>query len=227
MISRGLVVSLVVAAAACAGDDVPAGEAARARPEGADGAGRPVVMFLGTSLTAGLGVDLSQAYPALIQRRIDGAGLDFMVQNAGVSGETSAGARRRIDWLMAQQPPAVLVIETGANDGLRGLDPAAMRGNLEAIVDRAQQQVPPPRIVIVGMEAPPNMGRSYTSRFREVFRSVAEERGAAYVPFLLDQVAGIDSLNQADGIHPTPAGQRIMAETVWRVLEPLLREPGA
>jgi acyl-CoA thioesterase-1 len=119
----------------------------------------------------------------------------------------------------------VLVIETGANDGLRGLDPDAMRQNLEAIVDRAQQQVPPPRIVIVGMEAPPNMGRSYTSRFREVFRSVAEERGAAYVPFLLDDVAGIDSLNQADGIHPTPAGQRIMAETVWRVLEPLLREP--
>jgi acyl-CoA thioesterase-1 len=183
-------------------------------------------MFLGTSLTAGLGVDLGQAYPALIQRRIDDAGLGYMVQNAGVSGETSAGARRRIDWLMTQQPPAVLVIETGANDGLRGLDPDAMRQNLEAIVDRAQQQVPPPRIVIVGMEAPPNMGRSYTNRFREVFRSVAEERGAAYVPFLLDDVAGIDSLNQADGIHPTPAGQRIMAETVWRVLEPLLREPG-
>ena len=227
MISRGLFASLLVAAAACAGDDVPAGQATRARPEEGDGAARPVVMFLGTSLTAGLGVDLGQAYPALIQRRIDDAGLGYMVQNAGVSGETSAGARRRIDWLMTQQPPAVLVIETGANDGLRGLDPAAMRENLEAIVDRARQQVPPPRIVIVGMEAPPNMGRSYTNRFRDVFRSVAEERGVAYVPFLLDDVAGIDSLNQADGIHPTPAGQRIMAETVWRVLEPLLREPGA
>ena len=226
MISRRLALSLLVAVAACAGDDVPAGQATRAKPEGGEGAGRPVVMFLGTSLTAGLGVDLGQAYPALIQRRIDDAGLEYMVQNAGVSGETSAGARRRIDWLMTQQPPAVLVIETGANDGLRGLDPDAMRQNLEAIVDRAQQQVPPPRIVIVGMEAPPNMGRSYTNRFREVFRSMAEERGVAYVPFLLDGVAGIDSLNQADGIHPTPAGQRIMAETVWRVLEPLLREPG-
>ena len=227
MISRGLFLSLLVAVAACGGDDAPAGQATRATPEGSEGAGRPVVMFLGTSLTAGLGVDLGQAYPALIQRRIDDAGLEYMVQNAGVSGETSAGARRRIDWLMTQQPPAVLVIETGANDGPRGLDPDAMRQNLEAIVDRAQQQVPPPRIVIVGMEAPPNMGRSYTNRFREVFRSVAEARGAAYVPFLLDDVAGIDSLNQADGIHPTPAGQRIMAETVWRVLEPLLREPGS
>ena len=227
MISRGLFLSLLVAVAACGGDDAPAGQATRATPEGSEGAGRPVVMFLGTSLTAGLGVDLGQAYPALIQRRIDDAGLEYMVQNAGVSGETSAGARRRIDWLMTQQPPAVLVIETGANDGLRGLDPDAMRQNLEAIVDRAQQQVPPPRIVIVGMEAPPNMGRSYTNRFREVFKSVAEARGVAYVPFLLDDVAGIDSLNQADGIHPTPAGQRIMAETVWRVLEPLLREPGS
>ena len=226
MISRGLVLSLLVTVAACAGDEAPAGQAPRASSDGADGAGRPVVMFLGTSLTAGLGVDLGQAYPALIQRRIDDAGLEYMVQNAGVSGETSAGARRRIDWLMTQQPPAVLVIETGANDGLRGLDPDAMRQNLEAIVDRARQQVPPPRIVIVGMEAPPNMGRSYTSRFREVFRSVAEERGAVFVPFLLDAVAGIDSLNQADGIHPTPAGQQIMAETVWRALEPLLREPG-
>ncbi len=184
-------------------------------------------MFLGTSLTAGLGIDIQQAYPALIQRRIDAAGLDYVVQNAGVSGETSAGARRRIDWLMTQQPPAVLVVETGANDGLRGLDPGALRDNLEAILDRAARQDPPPDVVIVGMEAPPNMGRAYTDRFREVFRNVAEERGAALVPFLLEGVATIDSLNQADGIHPTPGGQRIMAETVWRVLEPVLRARAA
>ena len=224
MISRRLGASLLLAAAmACAGDDIPDRRASRPSDPADGGTGRPVVMFLGTSLTAGLGVDLQQAYPALIQQRIDAAGLDFQVQNAGVSGETSAGARQRIDWLMRQQPPAVLVIETGANDGLRGLDPDALRDNLEAILDRAARQDPPPDVVIVGMEAPPNMGRAYTGRFREVYRDVAEERGAALVPFLLEGVAAIDSLNQADGIHPTPAGQRIMAETVWRVLEPLLR----
>jgi acyl-CoA thioesterase-1 len=203
--------------------DEPSVRAARPDPSGSAAAERPVVTFLGTSLTAGLGVDIQQAYPALIQQRIDAAGLDYTVQNAGVSGETSAGARRRIDWLMAQQPPSVLVIETGANDGLRGLDPDALRENLEAIVDRAGRHDPAPDLIIVGMEAPPNMGRTYTERFRDAFRSVAEARGAAYVPFLLDGVAAIDSLNQADGIHPTPAGQRIMAETVWRALEPVLR----
>src|SRR5688572_10178818 len=203
MISRRLGASLLLAAAmACAGDDVPDRRASRPSDPADGGDGRPVVMFPGTRPTAGLA---------------------FQVQNAGVSGETSAGARQRIDWLMRQQPPAVLDIETGANDGLRGLDPDALRGNLEAILDRAARQDPPPDVVIVGMEAPPNMGRAYTGRFREVYRDVAEERGAALVPFLLEGVAAIDSLNQADGIHPTPAGQRIMAETVWRVLEPLLR----
>lgn len=180
-------------------------------------------MFLGTSLTAGLGVDLTQAYPALIQEKIDSARLGFRVYNAGVSGETSAGARERIEWLLQRQPAEVLVVETGANDGLRGLAPTALRANLEAILDRALAQRPPPALIVVGMEAPPNLGSRYTSEFRSIFAEVASEKGAALVPFLLAGVAGIDTLNQGDGIHPTPEGQRIMAETVWRVLEPLLR----
>ena len=223
MISRySLVPLLLISACADAerapSEEVPAREERAPAPEG-----RPLILFVGTSLTAGLGLDPSQAYPALIQRKLDDAGLPYEVYNAGVSGETSAGARERMGWLMDRRKPAVVVIETGANDGLRGLDVGALRANLEAIVDRAQRQDPPPRILIVGMEAAPNYGRAYTSAFRSVFREVAAERDVTYVPFILAGVAGVDSLNQADGIHPTPAGQRLMAETVWSVLQDVVR----
>jgi len=187
---------------------------------------RPVIVFLGTSLTAGLGVDPAQAYPALIQRRISAAGLDYRVVNAGVSGQVSAGSRSQLEWILGRQQAAVLVVETGANDGLRGQDVDALRANLDAILERAKRQDPPPRILVVGMEAPPNLGAQYTSRFRAVYPAVAEKYGAEYLPFLLEGVAGIDSLNQGDGIHPTPAGHRVIAETVWRALEPLLSEAG-
>lgn len=181
------------------------------------------IVFLGTSLTAGYGLsDPALAYPALVEKRIQEAGLAYRVVNAGVSGATSADTRRSIDWIMAE-PVAVLVIETGANDGLRGLDVDSMRANIQAIMDRARRQSPPPRLVVVGMEAPPNYGSEYTRRFRQVFPDLARASGAAFVPFLLQGVAGIDSLNQSDGMHPTPAGQRIIAANVWRVLEPLLR----
>jgi acyl-CoA thioesterase-1 len=181
------------------------------------------IVYLGTRLTAGYGLaDPSLAYPTLIQQRIDSAGLRYQVVNAGVSGATSADTRRSIDWIMAE-PVSVLVVETGANDGLRGLDVDSMRANIQAILDRARRQSPPPRLVLVGMEAPPNYGATYTRRFREVFPDLARQNGAAFVPFLLRGVAGVDSLNQADGIHPTPAGQRIVAATVWGVLAPLLR----
>jgi acyl-CoA thioesterase-1 len=183
------------------------------------------VVFLGTSLTAGLGVDPSQAYPALLQRKIDSAGLRFVTVNAGVSGETSAGARRRIDWLL-REPAAVLVIETGANDGLRGLDVDSLAGNLQAIVDRARQQSPPPRIIMLGMQALPNLGFGYIRRFGAVYPAVAKRNGLPLVPFLLEGVAGVDSLNQADMMHPTAAGQRQVAETVWPVLEKVLRGTG-
>lgn len=222
MISRYAYISLLAAVAACGRSDRPASEPPAAAPSRRPSS-PPAVVFLGTSLTAGLGVDLTQAYPALIQEKLDSARLGFRVYNAGVSGETSAGARERIDWLLQRQPAEVLVVETGANDGLRGLAPAALRANLEAILDRALAQRPPPALIVVGMEAPPNLGSRYTGEFRSIFAEVASEKGAALVPFLLAGVAGIDTLNQGDGIHPTPEGQRIMAETVWRVLEPLLR----
>ena len=178
---------------------------------------RPAIVFLGTSLTAGLGVDPSQAYPALIQQKIDAAGLSYRVVNAGVSGETSSDARTRIAWLLRMNP-AVLVVETGANDGLRGLSVAALRANLDTILATAERHEPRPRLVVIGMEAPPNLGRRYADAFREVFPEEAKGHGARLVPFLLKAVGGVDTLNQADGIHPTPAGHRILAETVWEVL---------
>ena len=184
---------------------------------------RPAVVFLGTSLTAGLGLEPEQAYPALIQQKIDSAGLAFRVVNAGVSGETSAGARRRVDWLL-REPVAVLVLETGANDGLRGLPPDSLRANIQAVFDRARARAPPPKLVLVGMRVPPNYGRAYTERFHAVYPEVARANGAELVPFLLDGVGGVPGLNQADGIHPTAEGQQAMAETVWRVLEPVLQE---
>jgi len=176
---------------------------------------------LGTSLTAGFGLDPEQAWPALLQKKLDEAGLRYRVVNAGVSGETSAGALRRIDWLM-REPVAVLVVETGANDALRGQEPEATRENLRGIFARAGKQTPPPKLVLAGMQAPPNLGADYTRRFRALFPEVAKEHGAALVPFLLEGVAGVVRLNQADGIHPTPEGQRLVAENVWRVLRPLL-----
>jgi acyl-CoA thioesterase-1 len=182
---------------------------------------RPTILFVGTSLTAGFGLDPEQAYPALIQARIDSAGLPYRVVNAGVSGETSAGALRRMDWLL-RQPVAVLVVETGANDGLRGQDPDATRANVQAILGRSQQQSPPPLLVLLGMEALPNYGQDYRRRFRAIFPALARESGAALVPFLLEGVAGRPELNQADGIHPNAAGHEVLADNVWKVLKPLL-----
>jgi acyl-CoA thioesterase-1 len=180
------------------------------------------IVFLGTSLTAGLGLDPDQAYPALIQHKIDSAGLPFVAVNAGVSGETSAGARRRVDWLF-REPVSVLVIETGANDALRGQEVDSLAANIQAIIDRANRQQPRPRIVLTGMRAPPNYGATYTGRFRATYPALARRNRVPLVPFLLEGVAGIDSLNQADLTHPTAAGQRRIADTVWRVLEPVLR----
>jgi acyl-CoA thioesterase-1 len=222
MIPRWGWIGLVVATlASCDRDPAPPADAPPPAPE--EGRGR--VVFLGTSLTAGLGLDPSQAYPGLLQRKIDSAGLRFTAVNAGVSGETSAGARRRIDWLL-RQPAALLVIETGANDGLRGLEVDSLQANIQAIIDRARRQTPPPRIILIGMEAPPNYGLRYVRRFRAVYPELARRNRVALVPFLLQGVAGVDSLNQADMLHPTAAGQRRVAETVWPVLEGVLRGGG-
>ena len=219
MISRYCWIGLSLAALmGCGGES--AERAAAAAPPVAEGE-RGRVVFLGTSLTAGLGLDPDNAYPALIQRKIDSAGLPYTAVNAGVSGETSAGALRRIDWVL-REPAAVVVIETGANDGLRGLDVDTLRANIQGIIDRANRQVPKPRIVLVGMRALPNYGFAYARRFREVYGELAEQNDLPLVPFLLDGVAGVGSLNQGDMIHPTAEGQRVIAETVWKVLQDVL-----
>jgi acyl-CoA thioesterase-1 len=229
MISRYAVVAGLVVLGGCGRSDEPPSSRAAASPGGAPAASpaaAPTVVFLGTSLTAGLGLDPELAYPALVQAKLDSAGLRYRVVNAGVSGETSAGALRRIDWLLRDQP-AVLVIETGANDALRGQNPDAVRANIQAIIDRAKALTPEPRIVLVGMEALPNYGPLYARRFRRIYPDLAKQNKLPLVPFLLDGVAGVDSLNQPDGLHPTAAGQRIVAETIWKTLAPLLRSgPG-
>jgi acyl-CoA thioesterase-1 len=224
-ILAGLTVLGGIALAGCRGSDrteaLPSPSAVPTATSAAPADRRPVILFVGTSITAGLGLDPEEAYPALLQRKVDEAGLRYRVVNAGVSGETSAGARRRMGWLL-RQPVAVLVVETGANDSLRGQDPAATRENLEGILAEARRQQPPPKVVLAAMEALPNYGDDYRRRFRAVYPEVAKASGATLLPFLLEGVAGDPKLNQADGIHPTAAGQARVAEKVWRVLRPLL-----
>ncbi len=163
-----------------------------------------------------------QAFPALIQRQINEFALGFRVINAGVSGDTSAGGLRRIDWLL-RQPIGVLVLELGANDMLRGHDLVSMRENLQVIIDRTRARHADARIVIAGMQSAPNMGDAYARVFAETFVDLARANGATLIPFLLDGVAAVSELNQADGIHPTAEGHRRIAENVWRALEPVLR----
>ena len=182
---------------------------------------RPRVVCLGDSLTAGLGLSSTdQAYPALLERRLKRAGFDYEVINAGVSGDTSAGGLRRLDWSL-QGDVRVLIVALGANDGLRGLPPSELRSNLEAIVAAAQKRNV--RVLVLGMEAPPNFGAVYIKEFRAVYTQVAADLDVPLVPFFLEGVAGVGRLNQADGIHPTAEGQQRIADTIWRSLEPLVR----
>lgn len=179
------------------------------------------MLFIGTSLTAGLGLDPDSAYPAIIQRKIDSLGLGFHVVNAGVSGETSADALRRIGWLL-RAPASVIVLETGANDGLRGLDPDSTRANIQAIIDSVRARRPQATLLLVQMEALPNLGQRYTTAFHDMYPELARRNGLILVPFLLQGVAGHASLNQADGVHPNLRGEKIVAGNVWRTLRPVL-----
>ena len=184
------------------------------------GAGRRIV-FLGDSLTAGLGLPADQAFPALIEQRLAARRGGWTVVNAGVSGDTSAGGLRRLDWSI-DGGAAIVVVALGGNDALRGLPVADLERNLDAIVRDATARGA--RVVLAGMEAPPNTGPEYTAAFRRVYPTVAGRHGATLVPFLLDGVAGVAGLNQADGIHPNPEGAQRVADTVWRALEPLVRD---
>jgi len=182
--------------------------------------GEGVVVALGDSLTAGLGVAADEAFPARLQARLRAEGYDYRVVNAGVSGDTTAGGLRRVDWALRAHPD-VVIVALGANDGLRGQSPQAIRANLEEIVERLQASGA--RVLLVGMRLPPNYGAEYTKEFEAVFPAVARRAKIVLMPFLLDGVAADPRLNQADGIHPTAAGQQMIADRLWPYLRPLLR----
>ena len=183
-------------------------------------AARPRIVFLGDSLTAGLGLATNQSYPSLIGTRMKENGYDYEIVNAGVSGDTSAGGLRRLDWSL-DGDVRVLILALGANDGLRGLPPLELKKNLAAVLDRAREKKIP--VILAGMEAPPNNGPDYTRDFRNVYSDLAKEYKVRFIPFLLQGVAGDAALNQADGIHPNVRGAEIVADLVWKELEPLLR----
>ncbi|HEX6323487.1 MAG TPA: arylesterase [Vicinamibacterales bacterium] len=187
----------------------------------APAASRPRVVFLGDSLTAGLGVAPSEAFPALVGEKLRAAGFDAQVVNAGISGDTAAGGRRRLDWAL-EGDVRVLVLALGANDGLRGNPVGAMKADLQAIIRQARARGI--SVLLLGMEAPPNFGPEYTAEFREAFRDLADDEDVAFVPFFLDGVAGDPSFNQGDGLHPNAAGARRIADTVWTALAPLVEE---
>ena len=176
--------------------------------------------MLGTSLTAGLGLDPEKAYPALLQAKADSAGIPITIVNAGLSGETSAGALRRANWVL-DQPAAAIILEVGANDGLRGVNPDSTKANLLALIETIRKAQPSVQIVLVQMEAPTNLGRAYTTRFHQVYEEVARETNVPLLPFLLDGVAGVTRLNQSDGIHPNTEGSKLVAATMWKALEPI------
>jgi acyl-CoA thioesterase I len=181
------------------------------------------IVVLGDSIAAGYGVDPDEAYPAVLQRKIDEAKLPYTVVNAGLSGDTTAGGLRRIDWIL-KQPVDILILELGGNDGLRGIPVSETRSNLQSIIDRARAKYPKARIVVAGMKMPANMGLDYTSEFEKVFAEIAEKNKTALVPFVLENVGGKADLNQPDRIHPTPAGHEIVAQNIWPILQPLLKE---
>ncbi|HEX6981231.1 MAG TPA: arylesterase [Balneolaceae bacterium] len=181
------------------------------------------ILFFGDSITAGNGIDQEKAFPAIIQQKIDSLGWNFEVVNGGLSGETSAGGLRRIDWML-RQPIDVFILELGGNDGLRGIDPAATKKNLQKIIDKVKEKYPDAKIVLAGMQVPPNLGSRYTQQFKEIYPELARENNVALIPFLLEEVGGNPELNQSDGIHPTAEGHKIIAETVWDVLKPILQE---
>jgi acyl-CoA thioesterase-1 len=231
---RTLIVALVLTAAVagCSSTDTGRGDAADRPPATAAApknsapappaaAARPRIVILGDSLTAGLGLEQDEAYPILLQQRLDRERLSYDVVNAGVSGDTSAGGLSRLDWSL-DGDVRVLVVALGGNDGLRGLPAEELTRNLATIIERAQARHI--KVMLAGMEAPPNFGQSYVVSFHRVYPELAKKYGVPLVPFLLDGVAGSETLNQRDGIHPTAEGARIVAENVWKVLLPLLKD---
>lgn len=225
MLRKRLMGIIVLAglASACSNskNDTDKAETATTASKGVPTASTKNILFFGTSLTAGYGLDPSEAYPALIQNKIDSLKLPYQVINGGLSGETSAGGKGRIDWLLNQQID-VFVLELGANDGLRGIAVAETTKNLQFIIDQVKAKYPNVKMVLAGMQVPPNMGSTYANDFKEMFPILAKKNNMVLIPFLLDKVGGIPRLNQPDGIHPTAEGDKILAANVWVKLEDLL-----
>jgi len=175
------------------------------------------ILFFGDSITAGYGVGKDQAFPALIQNKIDSLGLTYEVINGGLSGETSAGGLRRIDWML-QREIDIMILELGGNDGLRGIDLTTTKENLQKIIDKTQQKYPGVKIILAGMQVPPNLGADYTRQFQDIYPELARENDLPLIPFILEGVGGVEELNLPDGIHPTAEGHKVIAETVWNEL---------
>jgi acyl-CoA thioesterase-1 len=221
-------IGLALVSAGCGRSEATSDRAENAARPTASSAGAPAtnsarakIVFLGDSLTAGLGLPIEQSYPAVVQERLKRDGLEYDVVNAGVSGDTSAGGLSRLDWAL-QGDVRILLVALGGNDGLRGLPPETLKQNLAQIIERAQSRHV--RVILAGMEAPPNYGREYLVAFHKVYPALAQQYRLPFVPFLLDGVAGIDRLNQPDGIHPTAEGARLVADNVWAVLRPVAEQ---
>ena len=182
---------------------------------------KKTIVFFGNSLSAAYGIEATQGFVGLTAQRIDSLGLPYEIVNAGLSGETTAGGKTRIEWIL-RQPVDIFILELGGNDAVRGIDPEDSYKNLKFIVEKVKEKYPSAKIVLAGMEAPPNLGPEFTSKFRQMYPKLAKEYNASLIPFLLDGVGGIPELNLPDGIHPTPEGHQIVAKNVWAVLENLL-----
>ena len=216
-----LALSLTACNSSPAAEQVP-GAATAAVPAATPATAAKRLLFFGNSLTAGYGVEPEQAFPALIGDKIDSLKLGYEVVNAGLSGETTAGGRSRVGWIL-RRPVDVFVLELGGNDGLRGLPLSATRANLQGIIDTVRRRSPGAQIVLAGMQIPPNLGQAYATDFKALYQEIATKNKLVLIPFLLEGVGGDRALNQPDGIHPTPTGHRIVARTVWAVLQPLLK----
>lgn len=217
-----VIVSFIILLSSCTNNKKPAGNnQTNTVKDSVTVVKKKTIVFFGNSLTAGYGLSPSQAFPALIQKKIDSLGLPYQVVNAGVSGETSSGGKTRVDWIL-REPADIFVLELGANDGLRGTPLSETKKNLQDIIDIVKAKYPDVKLVFAGMEIPPNMGQAYTTEFRNIYKDLAAKNNMTLIPFLLEGVGGEPGLNQADGIHPNEEGSRIVAENVWKQLEKLL-----
>jgi len=217
-----IIITLIILFSACTNNKKSTdSNQANVEKDTVSSAKKKTIVFFGNSLTAGYGLSPEQAFPALIQKKIDSLGLPYQVVNAGVSGETSSGGKTRIDWIL-QQPIDIFVLELGANDGLRGIPLSETKKNLQEIIDKIKAKYPHTKLVFAGMQIPPSMGQAYTTEFKNIFTELSEKNAMTLIPFLLEGVGGEPELNQQDGIHPNEEGSLIVARNVWRVLEKLL-----